>query len=910
MSTIYLSSTYEDLKDHRRAVYEALRKSGHDVKAMEDYVAADTRPVEQCLKDVEAADIYVGIFAFRYGYIPPPTHNNPKHLSITELEYRHAETLKKPCLTFVVSDTTPWPPVFDDARSQVDKGQHINALRQHLLTEKLASQFSAPHELSTLVLAAVTKHLAENKQPESVKAKESGSPPAITWNIETEGSPYPGLDYFTKKYAPVFFGRDAEVRGILDRMRGPEGRFIIVSGDSGTGKSSVIHAGVLPKIEQEGLPDNKQALCVRMLPSQGGSPIAAFMGAMNYFATEAGLKPDDVTKELTHAPAQLGRYVQAILAKGTKCDALVLFLDQMEELFTAHTPRAAQEFLRALFKATQDSSLWVLATIRSDHLHHCHNHPDLLSVLRGLGHYPLGPIEPFMLEDLIAKPARCAGLTISNNLVRRIINESLIKADDLTKPDESSLPLLAFVLHELYEKRSNHELSEDAYNKVGGVVGAVAKHAAVVEAELQRSQGVKTDDLLPKVFKSLIIVNQAGLPTRRRPLATEFLAELRRVVEVLVQKRLLRTEGEGDHATISISHERLFEAWPSLKSYVDKNKKQLIDRTLLEGRAKKWVEEGRSWHSGLASAREHRDYFRGETVPTGEMKDYLLTSQRARWAFNFAIGIVASLLLGTTWLWQKGYNLDQAGLKVKSIFFSIHVDPEERRWMKKIDGGSFKQGDVEGLGESWRNPVHSVTIKPFAMGQYEVTFDEYDRFAIATGRRLPEDQGWGRGHGPVINVSWEDATAYTMWLSQATGKRYRLPRESEWEYAARSGSKQEVWAGSFEESQLGKYAVFSDNSQNRTAEVGGKEKNDFGLYDLSGNVWEWVEDCAHATYHGAPEDGSAWLEADGGNCGLRVVRGGSWNFEPGLLRVSYRNWHDAVSRHFGIGFRLAQDLEP
>lgn len=224
MATIYLSSTYEDLKEFRNAVYEALRKAGHQVTAMEDYVAADQRPVEKCLNDVEAAEIYIGLFAFRYGYVPPPQHDNPNGLSITELEYRRAETLKKPCLTFVAEDknnVTDIPLTLVDAYTgEGDKGERIKGLRQHLLTEKLASQFSAPQKLSTLVLAAVTKHLAETKQPESARAQESGGAPAITWHIDTQGSPYPGLDYFRKQYAPVFFGREADVREILDRMRG------------------------------------------------------------------------------------------------------------------------------------------------------------------------------------------------------------------------------------------------------------------------------------------------------------------------------------------------------------------------------------------------------------------------------------------------------------------------------------------------------------------------------------------------------------------------------------------------------------------------------------------------------------------------------------------------------------------
>src|SRR5262245_34426209 len=116
MTTIYLSSTYEDLKDYREIVYKALRKSGYDVVSMEDYVAADQRPVDKCLDDVKKADIYVGIFAFRYGYVPPEAHGNPNKLSITELEFRQAERVSKPCLTFVVNESTPWRADFMDSQ--------------------------------------------------------------------------------------------------------------------------------------------------------------------------------------------------------------------------------------------------------------------------------------------------------------------------------------------------------------------------------------------------------------------------------------------------------------------------------------------------------------------------------------------------------------------------------------------------------------------------------------------------------------------------------------------------------------------------------------------------------------------------------------------------------------------------
>jgi hypothetical protein len=184
MTTSYLSSTYEDLKAHRSVVFEALRQAGYQVLAMEDYVATDKRPVETCLADVTRSDIYVGLFAFRYGYIPPPEHDNPDGLSITELEFRHAdEEVKIPCLTFLVDVKTPWPNAFNDAwTDKEEKGEHINRMRDYLQTEKLASFFSSPHELASLVQAAVHRYLQQSRIDDN---KEAVSPtPAITWDIE------------------------------------------------------------------------------------------------------------------------------------------------------------------------------------------------------------------------------------------------------------------------------------------------------------------------------------------------------------------------------------------------------------------------------------------------------------------------------------------------------------------------------------------------------------------------------------------------------------------------------------------------------------------------------------------------------------------------------------------------------
>src|SRR5262249_31605950 len=373
-------------------------------------------------------------------------------------------------------------------------------------------------------------------------------------------------------------------------------------------------AGILPNLEGGGLPGAEICECVRMVPGQGSQPFGALMTALGSFATRAGLRPDAIIEELKKSPDTLIQQLRKIIAGGAKGRTLVLFLDQMEELFTTQDVGQSNKFLTALYRAAQEKTLWVLATIRSDHLHFCHRHPEMLQVLRGAGHYPLGRVEQFMMHDMIVKPANCAGLTVSDNLARRIVND--------TTSESANLPLLAFVLNQLFEKRSDHELSEKVYKDLGGVSGAIAEHVKTVEEKMHQDLGRKTAELLPEIFQSLVIVNPEGLPTRRRPLLSEFSEAQRSVIKLLTDERLLHTEGEGLASTVSISHEKLFEAWPALRDYISVNKKSLMDQTLLDNRARKWIDMGKPWFNGLASGRELRD-FRRAGVLTPQAKSYL-----------------------------------------------------------------------------------------------------------------------------------------------------------------------------------------------------------------------------------------------------------------------------------------------
>ncbi|MEE8320928.1 MAG: formylglycine-generating enzyme family protein [Gammaproteobacteria bacterium] len=232
-----------------------------------------------------------------------------------------------------------------------------------------------------------------------------------------------------------------------------------------------------------------------------------------------------------------------------------------------------------------------------------------------------------------------------------------------------------------------------------------------------------------------------------------------------------------------------------------------------------------------------------------------------------------------------------------------------------IPGGKFLMGDLSGDGGDNERPVHRVTIKPFRLGKYEITFAQWDNCVKDGGCNdyRPDDKGLGRGDWPVINVSWKDAQSFITWLNKKTGGNYRLPSEAEWEYAAREGGiKKYSWgdrasheyANYGKEECCGKQAVGHERWGD-LAPVGQLPANDFGLYDMHGNVWEWAADCWHPTYIGAPANGTVWIQ--GGQCNLRVSRGGSFNNRPRNVRSASRTWNSLTFRYNNLGFRLAQD---
>jgi formylglycine-generating enzyme required for sulfatase activity len=237
--------------------------------------------------------------------------------------------------------------------------------------------------------------------------------------------------------------------------------------------------------------------------------------------------------------------------------------------------------------------------------------------------------------------------------------------------------------------------------------------------------------------------------------------------------------------------------------------------------------------------------------------------------------------------------------------------------MVVIRAGDFLMGSSQtGIDRRYSEaPPHRVKVPAFALARTETTFDDYDRFAKATGRRMADDAGLGRGARPVVDVSWLDALAYTQWLTAQTGFTYRLPSEAEWEYAARAGSKSAYHTG---DCISAKQANFNDTATpfnncptsginlGKAQPVASYPPSAFGLFDMHGNVFEWTGDCVHLNYENAPSDGSAWLQEGGGKCSERMVRGGSWQSGPVSVRASLRAGIGYSDPSALIGFRVAR----
>jgi formylglycine-generating enzyme required for sulfatase activity len=460
----------------------------------------------------------------------------------------------------------------------------------------------------------------------------------------------------------------------------------------------------------------------------------------------------------------------------------------------------------------------------------------------------------------------------------------------------------------------------------------------------------KSQAELRRIFTlKLATVREGEEPTRRRALRSEFTDEEWRLVCELADhpNRLLVTATpEGSETYVEVAHEAIFRRWGKLRDWIAAEREFLAWRTGLEAARHAWqatpsgsksdallmgagLTQAQSW---IEKRREDLPVVDRDFIDQSAKRESRVRARAARMRaliYLLLVGIIASLV---GWInqeyikeqihWQttmrpyrvanvEPYVLEtkaERALKPLATFRECDRDCPE---MVVLPAGEFVMGSPTTETGRYPNegPQRSVRIaKPFAVSKFAVTFVDWDACVSVGGCPHVSDSGFGRGTRPVINVRWDEAQQYGAWFSKMTGRPYRLLTEAEWEYAARAGSTTAYFWGE----QIGKgnancNECGSQWDNQKTSPVGSFESNAYGLYDMAGNVWQWVQDCYHDNYYGSPTDGSGWTIGD---CSHRVVRGGSWGTLARHLRSANRDWYSADDRDFHIGFRLARTLMP
>ncbi len=516
------------------------------------------------------------------------------------------------------------------------------------------------------------------------------------------------------------------------------------------------------------------------------------------------------------------------------------------------------------------------------------------------------------LQQSIEEPARKLRVAFETGLVDALLTD----AGD----EPGNLPLLAFVLERLWQddKRHGGALRYQAYRDMKRLKGALAQKAD----ELYNNLPTDTDrHQLRHILLQLVHTGENADYTRRRASLDDLGGGASRLIDRLTDARLLvsNQDDKTGNNTLEVAHEALIRDWPQFQHWLNEDRDFLLWRERLRNAMVEWQRSKSD--DLLLDGQRLEDAKRWLKLKKDELntqeKAFIDKSNRhSKLAkAKFTLFSLAPLILAAWFItWSDNNSLSRrAGWYVLLAKTGLYILQPE---MVTIPAGTFLMGSETG-GDN-EKPIHTVNVKSFALGKYEVTFDEYQVFAYMVAgdggcrnivNEKPHvinainDSGYGKGQHPVINVSWNDAQCYVQWLSQKIGKQYRLPTEAEWEYAARAGSTGDYYWG---KEDFNKFVWSTENSA--TSPVGQLIANKFGLYDMSGNVYEWTQDCGHGDYKNAPADGSAWLEAEKDYCDVRVIRGGSLGNGLDDLRSAYRYMGstDEANRYFGL--RIARTL--
>jgi formylglycine-generating enzyme required for sulfatase activity len=790
-------------------------------------------------------------------------------------------------------------------------------------------------------------------------ASGTGAQPGKLWRYT---SPYHGLSAMEEKDADYFFGRGRETVEVLQTLADAPEKLPVLLGNSGVGKSSVAQAGVLAALKRQAWPENgdiaptwphafreSRRWCFLTL-KPGTEPLKALVEAFLDTWQLGSTDPERVKRqngwiELLHdGKAMLRDLLDATERRYRELDrteppAFLLYFDQGEELYVRAGERQRRRFSEVIAQGVADPRLCTLMSMRSDFLGELQKDEPLYMVHRKIDVPPLREAE---LREVVSRPAELLSARFETAGLADIITRRT--AEDSVR-DVGALPLLSYTLDDMWTqmvKRDDGVLRLAAQSfELGGVL--------IDRASVFLAAHPKAQEELRRIFTlKLATVREGEEPTRRRALRSEFSDEEWRLVCDMADhpNRLLVTATpRGGETYAEAAHEAIFRRWDKLRDWIAAEREFLAWKTGLEAARRVWKAtpdnskndallmgvaqaQAQSW---LAKRREDlpvvdRDFIEQSTKRESKARR---RAQRVRaLIYVLLVGSIAGLV---AWINQsylreqlnwyatvRPYMLAQVrpyvltaaaerALKPGDSFRECAKDCPE---MVVAPAGEFMMGSPADESNHYDNegPLHSVTIaKPFAISKFEVTFEQWDA-CVKVGACAHLPANFGRGSQPVINVKWTDVQQYVAWFSKMTGRPYRMLSEAEREYAARAGTTTAYSWGD----EIGKANANCDGCggewDGRTVPVGSFAPNPFGLYDMHGNVWEWVEDCLHPSYDGAPKDGSAWITQ--GDCNNRVIRGGSWVSNPLGLRSATRYWYPADDHAFDLGFRVGRAFGP
>jgi formylglycine-generating enzyme required for sulfatase activity len=757
----------------------------------------------------------------------------------------------------------------------------------------------------------------------------------------------------------------------LIRHRGSP-RLLVIQAASGAGKSSFLRAGLWPRLGRtaEFVPLAVVRPATGIITGQRGlgQGLSQWFGERRRHVAPGTIHAELTAGDAAAGAQRLAAHMSAAvalvageralnLAEGQAPSRLspLIAIDQGEELFAAEDAAQSNRFLdmmgHLLGSPPAGLDPYVLITIRADSVN------ALLQRVATLGLVTpqpmmLPPLSPAAYRDVITKPAavytrQVARLDLEPELVEALVKGAL---------GADALPLLAFTLQRLFlDYAPEQTLTKAHYDAMGGIEGSIDRKLADAKKEVGAAD---SDANLRRLIVPALATWDAAANAAKRLVAnkTDVIAGdragLAPLADALVEARLL-TRGGG---TLEVAHEALLRRQP-IFGWLEQRKDALKLRDDVLREAKEWADGGRRAESLVrraeslvrrgerlqaARALANSEDFKSVLAPAAEYLEAcwkLERSARSRarrvqaLVYMLLVGIIAGLV---GWI-NQSYVREQLNWYMtmrpykRANFDPYVLKPEAERALKPRDAfrecakncpkmivipaGSFRMGSpaTEGGRDDDEGPQHEVVLpRSFAVSEFDVTFDDWDTCAGLGGcpqEGRADDRGFGRGTQPVIYVSWGDAQAYVRWLSRMTGKKYRLLTEAEWEYAARAGSTTAYfWGEEIGKNNANCNGCGSQWDNRQTSPVGSFKPNDFGLYDMVGNVWQWVEDCNHDNYSGAPADGSAWTSGD---CRVHVVRGGAWFFNgPGALRSANRNRDTTDFRDGGLGFRVARTLLP